>query len=118
MLDAVIAAPATSRIRGLSTEVTLGPHDGLRHESVANLDSVQLVPRTRLIRRVGRVRPATIGHMPCPAYRDWLSPVGQRIRARLIRSTYGRAPRSSISSRYSSSVSPTIFSIEKCCRSR
>jgi len=48
MLDAVIAAPATSRIRGLSTEVTLGPHDGLRHESVANLDSVQLVPRTRL----------------------------------------------------------------------
>ena len=60
MLNAVIAAPVTSTIRGLSTEVAVGPRDGVLRESVANLDNVQLVPRTRLIRRVGRVRPETI----------------------------------------------------------
>ncbi|MDB5066347.1 MAG: hypothetical protein JWM18_2781, partial [Chloroflexi bacterium] len=36
------------------------PGDGLRVESVANLDRVQLVARSRLVRRVGRARPATM----------------------------------------------------------
>ena len=58
LLQAVISAPVTSTIRGLSTEVRLGPADGVRIESVANLDNVQLVARTRLVRRVGRARPA------------------------------------------------------------
>ncbi len=60
LLNAVIAAPVTSTIRGLSTEVRVGPEDGVRRESVANLDNVQLVARSRLIRRVGRARPATM----------------------------------------------------------
>lgn len=59
-LNAVIAAPVTATIRGLSTEVLVGPDDGVRHESVANLDNVQLVARSQLVRRVGRVRPATM----------------------------------------------------------
>ncbi|HXN01913.1 MAG TPA: type II toxin-antitoxin system PemK/MazF family toxin [Candidatus Dormibacteraeota bacterium] len=58
LLQAVISAPVTSTIRGLSTEVRLGPADGVRIESVANLDNVQLVARARLVRRVGRARPA------------------------------------------------------------
>jgi len=60
VLNAVIAAPVTSTIRALSTEVSVGPEDGVRRESVANLDNVQLVARARLIRRVGRARPATM----------------------------------------------------------
>ena len=60
LLNAAIAAPVTSTIRGLSTEVRVGPEDGIRHESVANLDNVQLVARSRLIRRVGRARAATL----------------------------------------------------------
>ncbi|HEV7467420.1 MAG TPA: type II toxin-antitoxin system PemK/MazF family toxin [Candidatus Dormibacteraeota bacterium] len=56
ILHAVIGAPVTSTVRGLSTEVPLGPEDGLQVESVANLDSVQLVARSRLVRRVGRAR--------------------------------------------------------------
>lgn len=60
LLRAVISAPVTSTIRGLSTEVRLGREDGLRVDSVANLDNVQLVARTRLVRRVGRVRPRTM----------------------------------------------------------
>jgi mRNA interferase MazF len=60
LLSGVIAAPVTSTVRGLSTEVHVGQADGVRHESVANLDTVQLVARSRLIRRVGRARPATL----------------------------------------------------------
>lgn len=66
LLHAVIAAPVTSTIRGLSTEVRVGPEDGIRADSVANLDNVQLVARARLVRRVGRVRPATM-HAICGA---------------------------------------------------
>jgi mRNA interferase MazF len=60
LLNAVIAAPVTSTVRGVSTEVPVGPDDGVRAESVANLDNVQLVARSRLVRRVGRARPATM----------------------------------------------------------
>ncbi len=60
ILHAVIAAPITSTVRNLSTEVVVGPRDGVRVRSVANLDSVQLVARSRLVRRVGRVRPVTM----------------------------------------------------------
>jgi len=59
ILNAVVTAPVTSTVRGLSTEVALGPADGVRHPSVANLDQTQLVARSRLVRRVGRARPAS-----------------------------------------------------------
>lgn len=58
LLQAVISAPITSTIRGLSTGVRLGPAEGVRIPSVANLDNLQLVARARLVRRVGRARPA------------------------------------------------------------
>lgn len=60
LLQSVISAPVTSTVRGLSTEVRLGREDGLRVDSVANLDNLQLVGRTRLLRRVGRARPKTM----------------------------------------------------------
>ena len=60
ILNAVIAAPITSTVRNLSTEVAVGPGDGVRVRSVANLDNVQLVARSRLVRRVGRVKPTTM----------------------------------------------------------
>jgi mRNA interferase MazF len=60
LLNAVIAAPITSTIRGLSTEVPVGPADGIPHDSVANLDNTQLIARSRLRRPVGRAAPATI----------------------------------------------------------
>lgn len=60
LLNAVIVAPITSTIRGLSTEVRVGHADGIRHPSVANLDNVQLIARSRLARRVGRARSATM----------------------------------------------------------
>lgn len=60
LLHAVIAAPVTSTIRGLSTEVPIGPASGIRLESVVNLDNVQLVGRSRLVKRVGRASPDTM----------------------------------------------------------
>ena len=60
LLHSVIVAPVTSTVRGLSTEVPLGRDDGIRHRSVANLDSVQLLSRDRFRRRIGRVQPATM----------------------------------------------------------
>ena len=59
-LHSVIVGPVTSTVRGLSTEVEVGPDDGVRVASVVNLDNLQLVDRGRLVRRVGRVRPDTL----------------------------------------------------------
>lgn len=59
-LNAVLVAPVTSTVRGVSTEVPVGPPDGVRVESVANMDHTQLVARDRLQRRVGRARPETM----------------------------------------------------------
>lgn len=59
-LNAVLVAPVTSTVRGVSTEVPVGAADGVRAESVANMDNTQLVARTRLLRRVGRATPGTM----------------------------------------------------------
>jgi mRNA interferase MazF len=59
-LNAVLVAPVTSTVRGVSTEVPVGPADGIRVESVANMDNTQLVTRARLRRRVGRATPDTM----------------------------------------------------------
>ena len=58
-LHSVIVGPVTSNIRGLATEVAVGPTDGFE-PSVVNLDNLQLVERTLLVRKVGLVAPSTI----------------------------------------------------------
>jgi mRNA interferase MazF len=60
LLHGVLVAPVTSTVRGISTEVPLGPDDDIHAASVANLDNLQLVARSRLVRRVGRVRATTM----------------------------------------------------------
>ena len=60
ILNAVIVAPVTSTVRGVSTEVQVGAEDGLRRPSVASLDNVQLIARDRFRRRIGRARPVTM----------------------------------------------------------
>lgn len=60
ILHSVICAPITSRIRGLTTEVALGPEAGLVGSSVANFDNVLLLDRARLVRRLGRASAASM----------------------------------------------------------
>ncbi|MGH3850000.1 MAG: type II toxin-antitoxin system PemK/MazF family toxin [Pseudonocardiaceae bacterium] len=59
-LHSVIVGPVTSKVRGLSTEVAVGSEDGVRADSVVNLDNLQLLERVRLHRKVGQVRAVTL----------------------------------------------------------
>jgi mRNA interferase MazF len=60
ILHSVIVGPVTSTVRGLNTEVELTEADGVRTVSVVNMDNLQLVPRTSLVRRVGKATPRTM----------------------------------------------------------
>jgi mRNA interferase MazF len=56
VLNQVLAVPATRTIRGIPTEVGLGPDDGMPEECVLSLDNVTLVRPslcTELITRLG-----------------------------------------------------------------
>ncbi len=61
LLHSVICAPVTSTVRGLATEISLGPEAGLAHPSVANFDNTFLLSRRRLLRRLGRADATTLG---------------------------------------------------------
>ena len=60
MLNSVIVAPITSTVRGLSSEVPVDVHDGVRRTSVANLDNITQLDRSRLRRRVGTAASSTM----------------------------------------------------------
>lgn len=49
----VTIAPITSTVKGLSSEVPVGPENGLDHRSVVALDNVLTVPVSALGRTVG-----------------------------------------------------------------
>ena len=49
----VTVAPITSTIRGLSTELRVGPRNGLEHDSVVSCDNIVTVPADALGRLIG-----------------------------------------------------------------
>lgn len=49
----VTVAPITTTIKGLSSEVPVGPENGLEHHSVVSIDNVVTIPATSLGRTVG-----------------------------------------------------------------
>jgi mRNA interferase MazF len=57
VLHTVMVAPVTSTIRGIPSEVVVGPGEGLKHDSAVNLDHVQTVEQARLTRHVGQLGP-------------------------------------------------------------
>ena len=57
-LNRVTVAPITSTIRGLSTEVAVGPINGLDHDSVISCDNIVTVPASALGRHLGHLLPA------------------------------------------------------------
>ena len=52
-LSRVTVAPITSTIRGLSTDVPVGPANGLDHDSVVSCDNIITVPVSALGRLLG-----------------------------------------------------------------
>lgn len=57
-LTNVTVAPITTTIRGLSTELPVGPGNGLDQTSVVSLDNVQTIPVHDLGQRIGWLLPA------------------------------------------------------------
>lgn len=54
-MNTVTVAPITTTIRGLSTEVPLGPANGLEERSVVVCDHVTTIPATALGRQIGHL---------------------------------------------------------------
>jgi mRNA interferase MazF len=57
-LTRVTVAPITTTIRGLSTEVPVGPANGLAERSVVSCDNTVTVPKSALERQIGYLLPA------------------------------------------------------------
>lgn len=56
-LHSVTVAPITTTIRGIPSEVVVGPECGLKVRSAINLDNVVTVPKSELRSFVGTVSP-------------------------------------------------------------
>lgn len=59
-VSTVICAPIYSEILGLTTEVVLGPEDGLPHVSAVRCDFLTLMFKSKLTQFVTTLRPAKI----------------------------------------------------------
>jgi mRNA interferase MazF len=57
VLARFIVAPVTRTVRGIPTEIALGPDDGLPTECAASFDNVQPISRHLLTERVGALDP-------------------------------------------------------------
>lgn len=57
VLTWIMAAPVTRTVRGIPTEVLLGPAQGLPGECVASFDNLQPIRRSFLTDRIGRLEP-------------------------------------------------------------
>jgi mRNA interferase MazF len=56
-LSRVTVAPITSTVRGLSTEIPVGPANGLEHSSVVSCDNVVTIPAAALGPQIGQLLP-------------------------------------------------------------
>ncbi len=68
VMQRVLVAPVTTRVRGLPSELGLGAEEGLPHESVATFDNLQPFPKAMLVRRLGSL-PAFRSGAICAAAR-------------------------------------------------
>jgi len=53
VMQRVLVAPVTRRVRGLPSELPLGLAEGLPVESVASFDNLRPFPQAMLVRRLG-----------------------------------------------------------------
>jgi mRNA interferase MazF len=65
-LPRILVAPATTRVRGLPSEVALDASDGLGRDCVLNLDTPELVGRYALVEYISTLS-ATRWHEVCEA---------------------------------------------------
>jgi mRNA interferase MazF len=58
VLERILVAPVTRTVRGIPTEIPLGPPEGLPDECAASFDNLQPISRRFLDGRVGALRDA------------------------------------------------------------
>jgi mRNA interferase MazF len=63
VLTWLVVAPVTRTVRGIPTEVALGPEQGLREECAAAFDNLQPIRRSFLTERVGALTNAQSGEI-------------------------------------------------------
>lgn len=63
VLNRVIVAPATSRIRGIETEVELDEADGMPRACVLSFDNVRAVDKRLLSRRITELSPSRMSEV-------------------------------------------------------
>jgi mRNA-degrading endonuclease toxin of MazEF toxin-antitoxin module len=56
--DMVLAVPVTARMRGLESQVALGPEDGLAKPCAADAGSLVTINKSHLVRRIAALSPA------------------------------------------------------------
>lgn len=71
VMQRVLVAPVTTRVRGLPSELVLGLDEGLPRVSVATFDNLQPFPKAMLVRRVGSLASSRSGDI-CAAARATL----------------------------------------------
>lgn len=67
-LTAVLVAPVTTNVRGIPTEVPMGPADGMPRPCAANLDNTFTLATRRFGERMTTLSPARLTEV-CEAYR-------------------------------------------------
>ncbi len=63
VLRTVLVAPATRTVRGIPTEVLLGPEDGMPQECALTLDNIAVVPKALLTERITDLAPAKLAEV-------------------------------------------------------
>jgi mRNA interferase MazF len=66
VLNAVIAVPATRRMRGIPTEVALDAADGMPEPCALSFDNIVTMPKAWLVERICRLAPDRL-HDVCRA---------------------------------------------------
>ncbi len=59
-INAVVVAQLTTTIRGLMSELSLGPEDGLTQDCVVSFDNLHTLPRSSFRRQVATLRPSKL----------------------------------------------------------
>ncbi|MFN2470196.1 MAG: type II toxin-antitoxin system PemK/MazF family toxin [Gaiellaceae bacterium] len=66
VLNALLCVPATRSLRGIPTEVRIGPKDGMPEECALSLDNLTAIDRSYFVERICRLGPERM-HDVCTA---------------------------------------------------
>jgi len=66
VLHSVVVAPASTTVRSIPSELTVGPEDGMPEECAFSFDNLSLVSKSLLTRRICTLGPERM-HLACRA---------------------------------------------------